>query len=347
MSPSETAQPTAKPKRPRRLWLFLPWALFVAIVAGWTFYWFAVADAAERSIAQWKASVAREGGGVTYTRVVRHGFPVLMRLELSDVHYQAPRAHWSLATAEADLNIEMLDPSHIILEYKAPVTLTHADGSTNTISADTAVVSLHNRGVALVQDGVEASNLSVADSAKPGVLHVAHVTANIRPDPSAASNDQLAFSAQGVTLARPVRSFEGLGQTIASLDAGIVIEQALALTAPHDADPLQPWRQVGGKARFEYLSLNWGALEAHGTGEAALDDQHRLTGNLRLVIPHPGPALSALAQSPSISSDTKQAIDLVALGLALRGHHVTFKVDAGDGELRIEHTRVRSLDPLY
>jgi hypothetical protein len=252
-----------------------------------------------------------------------------------------------VATAEADLNIEMLDPGHIILEYKAPVTLTHADGSANTISAGSAVISLHNRGNAMLQDGVEVSNLSVADSAKPGVLRVAHATVNVRPDPTAPANYQLALDADGVTLARPVRSFEGLGQTIAEINGGFVIEQGAALTAPSRDDALAPWRQARGKVRFEYIALDWGALNAHGDGEATLDDQRRLTGNLRLNISQPPAVVSALAQSPSISPDAKQALDLIALGLALRGHHVTFKVDAADGELRIEHTRVRSLDPLY
>jgi hypothetical protein len=341
------SRPEPAPMQPRRFWLYAPWACFLALAIGWMFYWNAVADAGERALLQWKGQIEREGGEARYVRLVRHGFPVLMRLELDDVRYEAPHAHWSAASRQVDVNIEMLDPGHVIFEYKAPITITHADGHTNTIIAAKAVVSLHNRGSLMVQDGAEASELSVGDSANPGLLRVVHVTANVRTDPGDAANDQLAFSAQGVSLARPVRSFEGLGQIINNLEAGIVIEHAEALQGVHGSDPFAPWREAGGKARIEYLNLTWGALEATGSGEAALDEAHRLTGDLRLDIPRPDAPIAALAASSSLAPDAKQALQLLALGLSLRGRHAKLKIDASDGQLRVEHQRVRSLDPLY
>ena len=332
----------------KRAWLIVPWALFLLVVAGWVFYWYAVAGGAEQKLAQWADGERARGAQVTYGPVQRHGFPVLMRLELDNVHYRAARAQWSVDTPRIDLNIEMLDPGHVIFASKAPMVLRHADGATNTINADTLVLSLHSRGATLVQDGIEAANLSITDSAKPGTLHITHATMNLRPDPAAPTQYQLALTATDVTLARPVRSFEPFGQNIASIDAGIVIAQGALLFAPSPTgDMLEPWRHAGGGAHFGMLALKWGPLDAQGQGDAGLDDLHRLTGHLKLRLNHPGDAVSAMAQSENIPHDAKQALQAMALGLMLSNRHISFDVDAADGQLKIENASLRTLDPLY
>ena len=47
------------------------------------------------------------------------------------------------------------------------------------------------------------------------------VVLNVRPDPRAAGEYQLAFDAQAMTLPRPVRSFEAFGLDVARLRAAI------------------------------------------------------------------------------------------------------------------------------
>ncbi len=332
----------------KRLWLIVPWALFLLIAAGWMAYWFVVAGAAERKLAQWASSERGRGAQISYGPVQRHGFPVLMRIELDNVRYRPARAGWDLETPRLDLNVDMLDPGHVIFQSLAPITIHHADGVTHTISSERMIVGLHSRGAILVQDGIEVVNLSIADSAKPGALHVGHATINLRPDPAAPTQYQLALTATEVTLARPVRTFENFGQNIASLDAAIVIQQGALLFAPaQNGDLLEPWRSAGGAARFDALQLKWGPLDAQGQGDAGIDPQHRLTGHIKLRINHPGDAVSALAQSDKLPHDAKQALQVIALGLALSGRHVSFDVDAADGQLKIENTTVRTLDPMY
>ena len=66
----------------RRLWLIVPWALFALIAIGWIIYWNVVAGTAEARVRAWAAQQTEQGGQVSIGRIARHGFPVLLRLEL-------------------------------------------------------------------------------------------------------------------------------------------------------------------------------------------------------------------------------------------------------------------------
>jgi hypothetical protein len=333
--------------KPRRLGLILPWAAFALIVIGWMIYWFIVAGAADQRLAQWAAEQRAAGGQASYARVVRHGFPVLLRLEIQDLLYAPARGGWRASTARADLHVNLLNTGHVSLEAKAPLAITRENGAITNITANALIASLRMRGDDLAQAGVEADALILDDPAKDGVLRVEKFVFNVRPDPRAAGEYQIALDATALTLPRAVRSFESFGLDIPALRAAIVIEHGAALLDSAPDDPLGPWREAGGRARFEALALNWGPLEATGQGHGGLDDQRRIAGALALAIPRPAPVLAALARSDDISSDAREALGVMALGFALSGDDVNFDIEARDGTLRIEGLTVRPLPPVY
>src|SRR5690242_17725497 len=102
-------------------WLIGPWVLFVALALGWVGYWNYVASAAERQVTSWQFNQNAAGAQVQHGAIVRHGFPVLLRLEISNISYAPPRAGWRLQTARADLNVDLLNPQHFILKAQAPI----------------------------------------------------------------------------------------------------------------------------------------------------------------------------------------------------------------------------------
>lgn len=330
----------------KRLWLIVPWALFLLIALGWTGYWFYVADAAERSIAQWRDEQRQTGAQVEYASIRRHGFPVLMRLELVDVAYTPARMRWRATTPSLDLNLEMLNPRHAILQARQPITIAKEDGSTETLRAQAILASVRMQGGTLAQAGIEADAL-VYDDAKPGELTIRKLVINLRPDPRAADQYQISLLVDAMRLARPVRSFEQFGQEVSSIRGAVVIEQGAALFQRAPDDFLRPWREAGGRARIEGLELNWGPLQGRGEGFAATDDQRRLTGQLDLHVEHPGPPLRALAQAEPLSRNERQLLDAIGRGLELSGREVTFKVIARDGVMKVEDVAVRTLAPLY
>lgn len=330
----------------RTLWLVVPWAIFVILVTGWVSYWNIVANAAETRLRAWMDAQTSAGASASVERVVRHGFPVLLRLELQGASYAPARGGWRAQTARADLNIDLLNTEHVILESKAPIEIAHGGAVTN-ISADALIASLRTRRGALAVAGVEADNLAIDDPAKDGVLGIRKLVLNARPDPRADGEYQVALDIQSMTLPRPVRSFEAFGQEVAALRAAVVVEHGALLLRSAQDDPLGPWVEGEGRLRFEALTLNWGPLEANGEGDGALDDQRRLEGRLELPIEHPGPVFAALSNGPNIDNSAKQALTFLAAGFAFSGDDIELDVVAHEGVLRLEGVPVRPLPPVY
>jgi len=330
-----------------RFWLIAPWAAFAVLAIGWMIYWHVLAGAAEQRLRAWAATQTAQGAEVEIGDIVRHGFPVLLRLELRDLAYAPARGGWRASTPRADLHIQVLNHEHIILESKAPIALARSDGAVTNISADALIASLRTRDGALAVAGVEADNLALDDPQQDGVLRLRKLVVNVRPDARAAGQYQLAIEAQHLTLPRPVRSFESFGLDVAVLRAAIVVEAGAALLDASPQDPLGPWRAANGKLRFEALALDWGPLQAQAHGEGGLDDRRRLTGRLEVPIERPGPVLRAIAEGPSLDADARRALELLALGYDLSGDDITFDLDARDGVLRLEGLPLRPLPPVY
>jgi hypothetical protein len=160
-----------------RTWIIVPWALFVLAALGWVFYWHFVANEAERTVRGWAFEQNAGGATVEIDRIVRHGFPVLMRLELQNMSYAAARGGWRAETERADVHVNLWNPQHVTVESKAPISIARASGATTNITADALIASLRTRGNALAEAGIEADNLVLDDPAEEGVLHATKVVA--------------------------------------------------------------------------------------------------------------------------------------------------------------------------
>ncbi|MGQ0531284.1 MAG: DUF2125 domain-containing protein [Caulobacteraceae bacterium] len=331
----------------RGLWLTVPWVLFVLAALGWVFYWHFVANEAERRVRGWAFEQNAGGATVEIDRIVRHGFPVLMRLELQGMRYAAARGGWRAETERADLHVNLWNPNHVKLEAKAPIAIARANGATTNVTADALIASMRTQNDALAVAGVEADNLVLDDPAEEGVLHATKVVINIRPDARAAGEYQFAFQADALTLPRPVRSFEAFGLEAPLLRAAIVVEDGALLLQSSPGDPLGPWREGGGRLRFDALELNWGPLQTTGTGEGGLDDERRLEGRLVLPVERPASILTAIANGPRVDDDARRALSLLAAGYVVTGEDITLDITAHDGILRVEGLPVRPLPPVY
>jgi len=331
----------------RALWLWLPWTIFIVLAAGWIAYWHIVANQAEQRVRAWAAEQNAQGAAVEIGAIARRGFPVLLSLDLRDLAYAPARGGWRAATAHGALHIQLLNPQHVIFKAEAPIAILRADGAFTNIAAGALIASVRMSGRSLAQAGVEADNLTLDDPAQEGVLRARRLVINVRPDPRAVGDLQLAFDAQGLTLPRPVRSFETFGLDVSALRAAIVLQEAGALLRASPEDPLAPWREAGGQLRFEALLLNWGPLEATGTGHGGLDDQRRLTGVLNLPIERPAAVFTALSRGENVDESARQALRLLSTAYTLSGDDITLDVEAQNGVLRLEGLAVRPLPPVY
>ncbi|HRK63876.1 MAG TPA: DUF2125 domain-containing protein [Terricaulis sp.] len=331
----------------RWLWLIIPWVIFIALAVGWVAYWNMLASGARERVQAWVASEQARGADMSIGAVTPKGFPMLLRLELADIAYAPAEGGWRLSTSAGALHVQMFNPEHVIFQAQAPIAFARDNGDVTNISADALIVSVRGAGGALAQAGVEADNLTLDDPAEPGVLSARKLVFNLRPDPRAANDMQVSLEAQGLMLAQPVRSFEGLGQDVESMMLALVIEQSAALTESAPNDPLAPWRAAGGRVRVEGLVMKWGALDAAGVGRIALDDQRRLTGELNLPIKEPAAFFAALNASPEVDENARLALELLSRSFARSGEGLTLDLEGRDGVLRIEGLAARTLPPVY
>jgi len=322
--------------------------LFVGLAIGWVFYWNYIAQQTEQRLQAWTSDQTAHGATASITRVVRHGFPVLMRLELDGVTYAPAHGGWRVTTPRADLNVELWNPQHIILESKAAIAVSRADGAVTNVTSTALIASLRTDNGRLAVAGIEGDNIALDDPAQEGVLRARKLVANVRPDPRAEGDYQLAFDVQEMTLPRPVRSFETFGLDVPVMHAAIVVEHgADLLRQTNPTDPLEAWRLAGGKLRFEGLELRWGPLRTTGTGEGTLDAQRRLQGRLVLPIHHPARVLLAIANGDNVNHDARSALQLAAAAYTVTGNDITLDVGARDGVLSVEGVAVRDLPPVY
>ncbi len=329
------------------LWFWLMWAGFAGLAAGWVMYWHVLAGEAQTRLESWVAEQNAQGAQASIVRVTRRGFPVLLRLELQDFAYEPARGGWRVNTERVDLHVQMLNPAQVKFEAKAPIAFTRADGAVTSLSASALIASWRTARGALAVAGIEADNLALDDPGREGIMRARKLVLNLRPDPRAAGEYQLAFDAEALTLPRPVRSFEAFGLEVTNVRAAIVVEHGADLLDSSPQDPLGPWRDAGGRLRFEALSLHWGPLEATGSGQGGLDEERRPQGALELPIDRPGPVFGALANGPGVEESARRALGLLAAGYTLSGDDIKLDVDAHSGVLRLEGLPVRQLPPVY
>jgi hypothetical protein len=321
--------------------------LFVLLALSWVGYWHYVTNTAEGRVRTWAAEQGAQGAEVSLGRIVRHGFPVLLRLEVQGVDYAAARGGWRAQTERADLHINMLNPQHVILQIEAPLAISRENGAVTNVSADALIASLRTNGGRLAVAGIEANNLVLDDPAQEGTMTLTSAVLNVRPDSRAPGEYQLSIQTHGLMLPRPVRSFEAFGLDVQTLRAAIVITEGAALLQTSPQDPLGPWREAGGRMRFEALELAWGPLETTATGEGGLDEQRRVNGRLVVPVDRPAPVLTAIANGPNVEDDARRALGLLAAGYLVTGDDITLDAVADDGVLSVEGLPVRPLPPVY
>lgn len=344
-APDAVTAPVAKPK-PKRLWLWAPWIGFLVVVLGWVGWWMTLSGAANQAVTDWVAEQTAAGASVTIPTRTTSGFPLRLELKLSDVAYSPPDRSYTATASALDVLVNPTAPHHVILRPAGPITLATADGRTRTLLADNALMSLRSQRQVLARGSLEANGISISEAGRPTTT-LLRLVAHIRPDPRAAGRYQLALEARDWDMGQPVTAFEGFGQRISLMQAQIVIDKAAALITSPGADPLEAWRAAGGSLTVEAAQAQWGALKVNARGQGGLDAERRISGALELDLPEPGPALSALGQSPALSGDAKRTLGLLGLAAGLSGKALQTNMTARDGTLRVGDAPVRGLPPVY
>jgi hypothetical protein len=340
----DAPQPKPKPK-PKWAWLIGPWLVFLALVAAWTIWWFTLADQTQKALAA--AGQGLEGGArLTFATSETSGFPFRLLVRLTDPRLSTADGEAFLAAPRASLAVNPLNPEHLLVLAENPIRLKGLDLDW-TITAETAQASLR----ALNRPGGEArlalTKAKINDPAG-AATEIARGTIALRRDPADASARQISVDLRGFQPGA-TKGLEGFGAAPRDVFAGLVVEEADLITP--GPDPLAAWAQAGAKLRIE--QLNWRTAGAEGAptlaakGAFSLDAARRPVGQLALDAPDPAGLLAAIAQSATLTPQTRTAAQAFAAGQGLAGGAIGLTINAQDGRWRLGPIDLGPGDPVY
>jgi hypothetical protein len=287
---------------PRRLGLWIPWALFAAVVLGWFGYWMVLKDQARARIEAVATDWRRSGGKLEWSNLTADGFPMRLSFRFTDLRIGARDGSWSVETSRASLHFNPTNPLHVIGAPDAPVTVTTSRGVATAKAAKSGFSLRFRANGLLARAAAEADGLEWAASS--GAATLSRLLANLRPDPRDPRAVQIALEMDGLVPAKAPAALAPLGARVDRVRAALVVDklnEALRRGA-------QGWAEAGGGLRIEAGELGWGPAKATATGKLTLDAQRRLAGTLTLTLADPRAALAPLAEAPGISGPARAAL---------------------------------------
>jgi hypothetical protein len=261
--------------------------------AGYTAYWFILADRLKDGIGPWAELQRAQGYTLHWESLVADGYPGAFRLRFG--HATAiGNSQLPLEIAAPELSGEAMPWSLQRWRVSAPQGIgIAAPGEGGGLKAGTlegSVASGGERGTAIdliarqvVGTGF-AAGFAVA-SAEADLTLAEHAPAE--PGDAAIG---AAFRLTTVTLAAPMPPFGG---TIEALSLAATMRGALPPGRPRDAVAL--WQQRGGTVEITSASLRWGALAVDASGTLALDEHLQPVGTLTATIESDDATIDALA----------------------------------------------------
>jgi hypothetical protein len=272
--------------RPNRLGLYVPWAVFLLICAGWCAYWFVAKDAAIRALASGAARVEAAGGTASYAGVRASGFPLRLTLTLDDARF-APTPALAFEAARLPVSVNLTNPRHIIVGLADGFSWTTGDGARHTMTMRRGDMSLRlGPNNALARASLDLQGASVSHGWPTGVQFpeplppitttIGALLVHVRPDPRSAADAQIIIDAtdwQGLT---PFAALNDLGP-FGHFRTAVVATESASLVS---RTPLRTWT---GSLRIERFDVAYSDAAVTGDGVLTLDAAHRPDGVLRFT----------------------------------------------------------------
>ena len=111
----------------RRLWpRLLPFGLLAVLAVAWTGFWYSATSVAETAIAGWRERESRSGRDYACSQQSLGGFPFRVEVRCADPDISIQRPDLKLKAAELVVLAQVYDPTLLIAEVKAPMTVTES-----------------------------------------------------------------------------------------------------------------------------------------------------------------------------------------------------------------------------
>jgi hypothetical protein len=334
--------------KPKRLGLWIPWALFAAVILAWCGYWFAARSEAIRQI---NAAIEQEranGADIGVGAMTASGFPLRLSVRLSDAHYAPADRAWRLNSERIALNINLSNPSHLLIAPEAALQWTKTGGETLTIAPRAANMSVRFVQEDLARLSLLATDVTITDSRGPAKsATLARFLMHARPDVRDDKALQIALEADDWVWGAAPAGFEGFGPRLQQVRAALSVEQRALLGQGQKKDPLSAWSEKGARMQVETLQAQWGEVSVTGKGALGLDPARRPVGQIGFDFADAATTIDAVAQSSLAPSDARAGLRLLGAGLALTGGKIEAPLEVKDGWWRLGPAPLWPAAPIY
>jgi hypothetical protein len=322
--PFETSAPDPIPdagpkrKKPRRLFLYLPFVVLALLLAGYSAYWVAARARVVGAIEDTAEGLRRLGYVVEPGRVSVSGYPFRLKVSLADARVASPGG-WGLAAPGLVGEAYLHAPGHWVLVAPNGLTVTRPQGGGLSVKGEALRASVAGTGAIPWRIVLQGTKLAFtpAPGARPFSLASAdRLELYLRPAPTAGQGMAL-FRLEGGKAAP-----ETLLHRVAA-DAVVTATFEARLTRPEafqGADwgqAVRAWARAGGEARELQGSAAAGrtALKVRD-GTLSVGSDGRLVGAAPLELTEAGPAFSALADGRALPPETAGTAAAVAAARA-------------------------------
>ena len=275
-------------RKPRRLGLYIPWGLAVALAIGWSLAWVWMIGETGRRLDAAAAALRGAGWQVSWTDRQIGGYPFRLDVDLDGLTLKDPSG-WAVSLPRIESEAYVFAPTHWILAAPDGLAFTRRGGGAVTVTARLLRASVSGWDHAPPKLALEGDDLTFTPSpgARPFWLSRARLLQfETRPGP----DDQ---GAVYFGVEDGVASPTGwLGRAAAGGPVKLVTETTFShageLTGPNLRAAIARWAQAGGQLSLEQVSLNTGdASLTSRQGTLSVADNGDLTGSMTVRSPDP------------------------------------------------------------
>lgn len=290
-----------QPKRPRRFWLFAPYAAVLIALIAWTGVWWAEKTALEKALAGQAAALIARGYAASFTVAGIDGWPFRLRLTLLAPRFGEPSG-WSVSASRLEAVAAAYDPGRWTLVAPDGLVLTRPGKGPLNVSGRAIRASAGGLTSDARRFSFEGLDLSLAPApgGQPAAFTTAgRIEAHLQPGP----DDQAALLIRIEDAA--LRPASALGRLAPGQAFGLMWDSRLShLSALHGQSwpaAVQAWVQAGGAMTVVDGKISLGDLVLQGSGGPLVADADgRLSGDLPLRV-QGGEASGLAAAAPVLT----------------------------------------------
>lgn len=258
-----------------RLGLLIPWALFVAFCIGWTAYWFTAKDTAIKALDAGIARAKVYGADAGYGRVRAGGYPLHLTLTLTDAHLSLARVR--IDAAQLPVSVNLSNPRHIIVGLADGLRWEREDRVVHRLATKRGEMSARLAADgALARLSLDMEGARVTHGMSEEATTIGKLLVHLRPDPRHEADAQLVVDAGDWAGPTPFAALNAAGP-FSVFRAALVLTDYATLASQ---TPAQTWT---GALRIERVDVTYAGAKVSGDGLLDLDDQYRVTGDLKLT----------------------------------------------------------------